>query len=252
MTSLTTTGTVRTPAFAADWRSFTHIQGGLLVGHLLAAAADATGADPRSVTAHLLGGVEPGRPTRITTSPDRTGATGSVRAELWQDDDLRVVAQVLTLARDASPSIEPGPGASPSTPEDGVPFELPTDFVPVGAQTEIRALGPERPLAGGPDPHLEAWVRVREHLEPLVQLGVVADALPPSLFAVRRTPAVMPTAEFTVHVLSEPPAAGSWLRVDQRTVWHDARVAVDDADLRDTTGALVARVRQTRRLLRSA
>ncbi len=48
---------VRTLRFDPSWRSFASTQGGLLAGHLLAAAADATGARPRAVTAHYLGGV---------------------------------------------------------------------------------------------------------------------------------------------------------------------------------------------------
>jgi hypothetical protein len=39
------------------------------------------------------------------------------------------------------------------------------------------------------------------------------------------------------------------VRIDQRTTWHDADIAVDDAELRGEDGRLVARVRQTRRLI---
>jgi hypothetical protein len=37
--------------------------------------------------------------------------------------------------------------------------------------------------------------------------------------------------------------------VDQVTTWADGDVAVDDAELRAEDGSLVARARQTRRLL---
>lgn len=120
--------------------------------------------------------------------------------------------------------------------------------MPIAEHTEIRALGPSRPLAGGPEPRLHAWVRMRGGLPPLVQLGVLLDALPPSLFAVRTVPAAMPTVELTAHLAGEPPETGTWVRVDQRTVWVDADVAVDDVELRAVDGSLVARGRQTRRL----
>ena len=59
----------------------------------------------------------------------------------------------------------------------------------------------------------------------------------------------MPTVELTAHLAGSPPPPGAWVRVDQRTVWADDAVAVDDVELRALDGSLVARGRQTRRLL---
>ncbi|MGY1729275.1 thioesterase family protein [Geodermatophilus sp. SYSU D01062] len=235
--------------FDPSWRSFTHVQGGLVAGHLMAAAAARTGAAPRAVTAHLLAGVEPGVETAVDAVPDRAGTTGSVRATMSQQGRVLAVAQVLTLARPASPVSESTPPAPGPTVREGVPFRLPREFVPIADHTEIRALGASRPLAGGPEPRLSAWVRIDGDLEPLVQLGVLLDALPPALFAVRTTPAVMPTVELTAHLAGPPPETGAWVRIDQVTTWADADVAVDDAELRAVDGSLVARARQTRRLL---
>lgn len=236
--------------FDPTWRSFTSTQGGLVVGHLLEAAAGLTGASPRAVTAHLLGGVAPDVEAVVDAVADRTGRTGSVRSELRQDGVLRAVAQVLTSTVPAAPVTEPYPVATGPRLEDGEPFELPRDYVPVGEHTEIRALGVSRPMGGGDEPRLHAWVRIRGgELASLVQLGVLLDALPPSLFAVRTVPAAMPTVELTAHLAGPPPETGAWVRVDQRTVWADAEVAVDDVELRALDGSLVARGRQTRRLL---
>ena len=236
--------------FGPSWRSFTHTQGGLVIGHLLAAAADLAGAAPRAVTAHLLGGVVPDVEAVVTAAADRSGRTGSVRSELRQDGALRAVAQVLTSAGTAGPLAETSSPRELPALEDGLPFELPRDYVPVAEHTEIRALGPSRPLGGGDEPRLHAWVRIRgAELAPLVQLGVLLDALPPSLFAVRTVPAAMPTVELTAHLAGPPPETGAWVRVDQRTVWADDQVAVDDVELRALDGSLVAGGRQTRRLL---
>ncbi|MCZ2858680.1 thioesterase family protein [Blastococcus sp. VKM Ac-2987] len=248
MTAVTAPG--RQLSFDPSWRSFSSTQGGLVVGHLLAAAASLAGAPPRAVTAHLVGGVAPGVAAVVTATADRSGRTGSVRSELVQDGVLRAVAQTLTLAGPASPGIEHGAPAELPQVADGVPFELPRAYVPVAEHTEIRALGTSRPLAGGAEPRLHAWVRIRGvELEPLVQLGVLLDALPPSLFAVRTVPAAMPTVELTAHLAGPVPGAGAWVRVDQRTVWCDADVAIDDVELRAEDGSLLARGRQTRRLL---
>ncbi|MGY1723978.1 thioesterase family protein [Blastococcus sp. SYSU DS0533] len=247
MTATTTAG--RRLSFDPTWRSFTATQGGLVVGHLLDTAASLAGAPPRAVTAHLLGGVAAGVEAEVSAAADRTGRTGSVRSELRQDGALRAVAQVLTLARPASAGIEHGAPAEQPRVADGVPFELPRAYVPVAEHTEIRALGTSRPLAGGSEPRLHAWVRIRgAELAPLVQLGVLLDALPPSLFAVRTVPAAMPTAELSAHLAGPVPATGAWVRVDQRTVWCDDDVAVDDVELRAEDGSLVALGRQTRRL----
>jgi acyl-CoA thioesterase len=238
---------VEAPSLVVDpsWRSFTHVQGGLVVGHLLAAAAEAAGAAPRTVSAHLLAGVEPGVPAVPGADVDRAGTTGSVRATLHQEGRLAAVAQVLTVAR----PLVPGGHVPVPAVADGVPFALPRDLVPIADHTSIRALGPSRPLAGGDEPRLTAWVRIDGGLAPLVQLGVLLDALPPSLFAVRTAPAAMPTVELTAHLAGPPPASGAWVLVDQVTAWADGAVAVDEAELRAEDGSLVARARQTRRLL---
>lgn len=249
LTSDPTVGTRRL-VFDPTWRSFTSTQGGLVIGHLLDAAAESSGAAPRAVTAHLLGGVAPDVEAEVAAVADRTGRTGSVRGELRQDGALRAVAQVLTSAGPVSTVREFGPGEPLPRLEDGEPFELPRDYVPVAEHTEIRALGSTRPLGGGAEPRLHAWVRIRgAELAPLVQLGVLLDALPPSLFAVRTVPAAMPTVELTAHLAGSPPPPGAWVRVDQRMVWADDAVAVDDVELRALDGSLVARGRQTRRLL---
>ena len=62
----------------------------------------------------------------------------------------------------------------------------------------------------------------------------------------------LPTVELSAHLAGPPPATGAGVRVDQRTVWADGEVAVDDVELRALDGSPVARGRQTRRLLQPA
>ena len=50
------------------------------------------------------------------------------------------------------------------------PFQLPRELVPIADHTGIRALGSSRPLAGGKEPRLHAWVRIDGLSDPLVQL----------------------------------------------------------------------------------
>jgi hypothetical protein len=230
-----------------DWCSFTGVQGGLLVGHLLDAAVAATGAAPRAATAHLLRGVAPDVDVHPSATPDRNGRTGSVRATLVQGGHTVAVAQVLTSAVPFSGGS--GPALAAGGPADGEAFALPRDLVPIADHLEIRALGASRPLGGGAEPRLTAWVRVLGAPTTLTALGVLVDALPPSLFAVWTAPRPLSTVELTVHLAASLPEPGAWVRVDQRTSWVDDDYCVDDAELCLVDGTLLARARQTRRMV---
>ena len=251
-------GADRGVGFDASWRSFNAVQGGVLLGHLTSEAArlaarhsPARPPTVAAVSAHFLSRFAVDTTAHVELHADRLGATSSVRAELRQSGVRRVVAQVLLVTGTGSGTWFTGPGEQFAGPDDGEPLELPADYVPVGQKYEIRALGRERPLGGGTRPRLTGWVRLREGaaVDPLVGLGVVVDALPPSLFAVATEPMPMVTAELTVHLFGPPPPPGAWVRVDQWTEWTNGHVCVDDAVLHDERGGLVARSRQTRRLL---
>lgn len=257
-------GTDAAPTWTFDpsWRSFSAVQGGIVVGSLLRSARgtvmDRTGrtAVVRSASAHFLAAVVPGEPVRVEVLPHRLGATSSVRAQAWQGESLRAVAQVLltgSSADDPTPAL-PGLDLAPGfvTPDQADPMVQPVDFVPFTQHLEFRSVGPGRPLAGGPEPRLAAWIRLAGTASvagPLVQLGVVADGLPPSWYATATVPTILPTVEMTLHLVRAVPPVGAWLRVEQWTSWNDAQVCIDDAVLHDEQGLLVARCRQTRRVL---
>lgn len=259
---MTLPDTGRLVSFDSSWRSFSAVQGGVLIGQLASEAARLTQryapARPpavQAVSAHFLSRFAVDTNAHVELHTDRLGSTSSVRAEMWQSGVRRVVAQVLLVpAADAGAGRWFGPSRSTDElagPDDGEPLELPRDYVPVSQKYEIRALGRERPLGGGSCPRLAGWVRLREvdALDPLVQLGILVDALPPSLFAIATEPLPMVTAELTVHLFGPPPGTGAWVRVEQWTEWSNDHVCVDDAVLHDERGELVARSRQTRRLL---
>jgi acyl-CoA thioesterase len=246
--------------FDPSWRSFAAVQGGLVAGHMLQAAADVVAGAPRTFTTHFLGPVTPGAPVSTHVLHDRTAGTSSYRVEMRQGGTLVAVAQGLSVRPRSGPDpapaqTYPGPGAAADladvqgTPGAGQPFVPPVDVVPVSQHLEMRMLDDRRPASGG-EPELNAWVRVRPasvRWTPLVQLCLLADALPPSAFVLLPEPVGLPTVELTVHLARTPPAAGSWTRIRQRMTWLDDEVAVDDAVLHDERGRLTAVVRQTRR-----
>ena len=235
-----------------SWRSFAGTQGGLLLGHLLAAAENATGQGARTATAHFLAAAPPG-PASTRAQIDRRGSSScSVRTELQTGDGTTAaVAQVLTVRPRPSALVEhraADAGPTRVDPAELDPFALPVDYVPFGQHLDYRPVGEHRPLGGGPLPRLTGWVRLLADVPPLVAIAVLLDCLPPSLFATFSQPVSLPTVELTAHLSATVPTAGTWLLLDQSTRWHDGDLALDDATLTDQNGTLVAQCRQTRRV----
>ena len=252
---------VRASTWDASWRSFTAVQGGVIVGNAMGAALDviaAAGTRPplvRASTTHFLAAVVPTVEMTVVVRPDRLGSTSSVRADTEQAGPVKAVTQVLTVAAAGGPRAAQEADLPPgfTGPDDGEPLVQPAEFVPFTSHLDFRAVGTARPLGGGPEPRLTSWVRLRipdDLPDDITQLGVLVDCLPPSLYAVLTAPVIVPTVELTVHVVAAPPARGAWVRVDQWVAWQDGGVCVDDAVLHDEQGRLVARVRQTRGLPR--
>lgn len=246
--------------FDDSWRAFAGLEGGIALGALAEAAHRTTtehvrpgsGVVVRTVQAHFLRPVDTGEHFTVLAHPWRTGGTTSLQLRTEQRGEPRVVGQALVGAVPGPDDVRPV-RPLPDTPDDGEAFALPVDFVPVGQHVEIRAVGPGRPLAGGTDPRLAAWLRVREPAaipDPHLAIGLLVDVLPPSLYAVATAPTIMPTVELTVHLHGAPPASGAWLRLEQWTDLVDGYGCVDEAVLHDEHGRTVARARQTRRIVR--
>ena len=141
-------------------------------------------------------------------------------------------------------------------PADGEPFVLPRELVPIADHLEIRALGRSRPLAGGDEPRLTAWVRVLGAPTPLTALGGVAPinsrSKQPAVSGSRERPIPIPVTELDLKTRLRPghhlrplpsltedqvgqlPAAvilAEWIRDIRDTVWpghHLPKPAVDE------------------------
>ena len=136
----------------------------------------------------------------------------------------------------------PGPEECDDTP-------LPVDFVPFSQHLRFRFTSAARPFAAGPEAQLVAWVRLVDDV-PLdhAALVMLVDAMPPAAYAVTATPVAVPTVDLTVSFTDAPPAGG-WvlLRITTRSLaggW-----CLDDSEVWDADGRLLARGRQTRRVL---
>ena len=112
--------------FDSSWRSFDGIQGGLAIARMLRVAADASGAEPLAVTAHLDRPVPPG-PAELTVGEMRGGRTVSCHVTLTGSGSALVrLARDIGATTMSAPVAEPAP-ADPSTLP---PLEIPVDFVP--------------------------------------------------------------------------------------------------------------------------
>ncbi|MGW2947905.1 thioesterase family protein [Streptomyces sp. NPDC001226] len=144
----------------------------------------------------------------------------------------------------ADPLAPPAPA-----PEACSSLTLPSDLAAFAAHLEIRPASGARPLGGGPLAELLAWLGFTDG-RPLDAgtLVVLADALPPGLFAVWTVPRPVPTAELTVHFTDALDAAPVEDRVlvRIRTEYAGGGWAVEDSALWSTTGRLLALARQAR------
>ncbi len=257
---MTTAAPAGSWTFDDSWRAFAGLQGGLALGALTSTAhrVTAEAARPgsvvgvRTVQAHFLAPLATGAEVAVLAHPRRSGGTTSLHLEAVQGGETRVVGQALVGAVPGPVAVRPG-APLPDGPDDGEPLVLPVDFVPVSQHVELRAVGPGRPLAGGPEPRFAVWLRVREPAavpDPFLAMGLLVDVLPPSLYATSTAPVVMPTVELTLHLQGHPPAPGGWLRIEQWTDLVDDYGCVDEAVVHDRSGRVTARARQTRRLPR--
>lgn len=211
------------------------------------AAADATGAIPVSVTAHLHRPVQPG-PVELTVDRISGMRTASCHVRLAGSGTALV-----RLTRDVGPvtlsthRVDPAPHDPTSRPR----LEIPVDFVPFAQHLDIRPINAARPFAGGDSPEFDVWICLLDDLDLTTheRSAVLLDALPPGLFATLTMPVAIPTIEFSAHFAPTSSTLSPWHRLRHRTVWATDSLRVDETELFTATGKLAAQARQVRRIL---
>jgi acyl-CoA thioesterase len=126
---------------------------------------------------------------------------------------------------------------------------LPAELVPFSQHLHVRPATAALPLGGGDDPELVAWVRLVEDV-PLdaAALTLLVDAMPPALYGATSTPVAVPTVELSVS-FPESPMAHGWVLIRIATRTASGGWCVDDSEVWDLEGRLLAQARQTRRVL---
>ncbi|MFE0630508.1 acyl-CoA thioesterase [Streptomyces sp. NPDC058864] len=238
-----------------SWWSWNGAQGGYVAALALTAMCDdlaaRTGERPpvRTLGAHFLTPVDE-RPIRLAARPLREGRRTPVSCVTALQDGSAVLTGTAVFGRSEGGPAHAGTPA-PAVPAPGAcpPLTLPRSLAAFAAHLEIRPAGEARPLAGGERAELTAWMRFADGrpLDPPA-LVVLADALPPALFAVWTEPRPVPTAELTVHfsdALDAAPAEG-WALVRSRTEHAGGGWAVEDSAVWAEDGRLLALARQAR------
>jgi acyl-CoA thioesterase len=221
-------------------------------GTVLAAVADAAvldGFHAQSLTATFVSAVRPGPAAIRTEVLHRGRSTASVRLVLVQEDRPRVLATASLVPPGGrmvwDPSVDVSGAGDPVHAPVLVPRHRP---LPYAERLELRQVG-EDSLSGGST----AWVRMRageDHgLGAHGRVALYLDVLAPGLFSQPVPPRFVPSIEFSAHF--SPRAAGAvdpaeWFLVTNTTVWSTDSYCVDESELRDRDGRLVAQVRQGR------
>jgi len=244
--------------FDPGWWIVAGPNGGYMAAVILRALSAAVGDParaPRSLTVHYARRPE-GHDVEIATRVEREGRSAStVTARVEQGD--RLVA--LAVAAFSKP--RPGMAFQHARPPEVWPLEraappgVPTREVelPFHRQLEVRWAIPETPWSGAARARSTAWVRLREPRAveaPL--LALLADALPPAVFAVARERGglvgAVPTLDLTVHFRAPLPHPGladdAWLLLDFTTRKVADGFLEEDGELWAPDGTLLAQSRQ--------
>lgn len=237
------------------WNIGDNPNGGYAAAATLRALATLAGRpDPVTVTTHYL---RPGLAEQegvIEAALVKQGRRAvNVTGTLTQDgkERLRVMAAFADLADAGNSAHELTlPPASLPAPEQCRDRKTLAQGVelPLTSRLDIR-IDPELAEPGEAGrAEVAGWVRFADGRPPdTLALTLFADAFPPSLFGLLGSVGWVPTLELTVHVRRRP--APGWIAARFRTSDLNNGMMVEDGELWDETGALVARSRQLALLL---
>ncbi|TLF67248.1 thioesterase family protein [Nocardia asteroides NBRC 15531] len=237
------------------WRGWSGPHGGTLGGLMIEVARRSCAHDHpvRAADIRFLGRPATGAFTlRATEKP--VGRTTTVLDVVAEQDGAPVAAATVVLGAAGTSAIAAHtarPAPPVPAPEDCPLFQLPPEIVPVGAHFAIRPAAGPLPLSGADEAMMCAWIT----LEPALpvdapSLAILADALPPGLFPLLTAPVAVPTVTLSLHLHAAVADLGAGpVLVRAVNVSTDAGWSVDDIDLWDRDGVLLASARQTRRVL---
>jgi hypothetical protein len=130
----------------------------------------------------------------------RGGLSAVTRSLLYQGEALVMIGTALLAGEQDGPVMQACPAPPVPPAEECPPEHPPVEVVPFVQHLDIRMAGDARPLGGGTEPVLTAWLRPKEPaFSPPETALVLLDSMPPALYAATTEPVVAPTADFAVH-----------------------------------------------------
>lgn len=238
------------------WWSWSGPHGGVLAALALRACSRLAGAGrpPRALTVQLLR--SPGAEVlHASAEVVRDGGSSStVAGSLRGRNGSVAVLATLTSgrARDAGPAYAAVPMPQVPQPGDCPALEPPVELVPHTQHLDFRLASGPAGFGGAATAEFVFWVRLRSD-EPLdaARLAVLADAVPPALYALVPVPIPVPSVEISFAFgpeVDQAPRRG-WVLVKIATRTAADGWCVDDSEVWAPDGRLLVQARQTRRVL---
>ncbi|WP_054812492.1 acyl-CoA thioesterase [Nocardia arizonensis] len=236
------------------WRGWTGPHGGVIAALAVEVAARTVSDVPvRALDLRFLGRPRDGAVTLRAEHHPVGRSTHVVDVRLTQDEQAIATAAV-TLGRTAA-TVVPDRSArlAPAVPapEGCETFQLPPQIVPVGAHFEIRPAAGPLPLTGSAEPWMTAWIGLVPALPvDAPALAVLADALPPAIFPTLTAPVAVPTVNLSMYLHRDDfDPLGRRALVRTANIGTASGWSVDETDIWDERGRLLATARQSRRVL---
>lgn len=183
------------------WCAWEGVHGGYAIALAAAAARGADDGLPKAIHGTFVAPVPAQHALDVSLTELRRGRSGAdVRVEVFAGNRRALDGLASFDRRRTGPDFERFP--APRVPRPDACDELvllPVRFVPFTSHIQVRPTNEARPLAGGANPELVAWIRLQgAELEPWQVITVLLDALPPAMYAIATTAAVIPTTMLSV------------------------------------------------------
>ncbi|MER7670565.1 thioesterase family protein [Kitasatospora sp. NPDC096128] len=253
-----TSSDVELPALDPTWWSWSSAHGGLLAAIMMRHARRQTGTmTQRSLHASFLAPVTTA-PLRLSTEIQQRNMSSVVtRSTLFHDGVPSVTAT--SLFADSHPG-EDVLYRSPQAPvvpgvDDCPELDMSPELIPVAQHLSIRMATDVRPLSGGDEPRLTAWIRLKNlDLGPAEAAVVLLDSMPPAIYGVLEKPIPVPSAEISVRFTDQIADGGldGWALIQVRTEQAGSSWTLESGSLWTPDGTLMAVSLQTRRIVANA
>lgn len=243
----------------SSWRGWSGPHGGVIAALTVEVARRTVGEQfpVRACDLRFLGRPRDGELT-LRTEHHPVGRTSHVVDVRVLQHGQTVAGATITLGRRGDTAVPARRGRrAPEVPgaEECARFHLPGDIVAAGAHFDIRPAAGPLPLTGSDQAWMAAWIALSPTTGTALPidaatLSALADALPPGIFPTLSSPVAVPTVTLSMHLhTDEFDADARFALVRTANASTGDGWSVDESDIWDEHGLLLATARQSRRVL---